>query len=203
MKKFSEQEVDQFISQLFGQPLSIPSESKPVSFKLSGSYQLPLKVGKNNVPIDDQNKPWIVGGFLPGQFVNERHKSGHEGVDLAAERNTPIYPIGPGKVTETMVYAKGGNTVKIEHEDGSVISYYAHMQSINVKVGQEVDNNTVIGLVGDSGNAKGTQPHVHYTVKVNGSLVDPMSIVGKPVGSLSKKAYIKETIDVLEKFAKF
>ena len=202
MKKHAQEEVDQFISQLFGQPMST-TPAPEFSVSSSATYQLPIRVGQNNKPIDGQNKPWITGTFIPGQFVNERHPQGHEGVDLAAERNTPIYPVGPGKVTETMVYSKGGNTVKVSHEDGAVISYYAHMESINVRVGDEVTSNTIIGFVGDSGNAKTTQPHVHYTVKVNGSLVDPMSIVGKTVGTLSKKAYIEDTIKTLEKFARY
>jgi murein DD-endopeptidase MepM/ murein hydrolase activator NlpD len=209
MKKYSQDEVSQLISQLFGgevqaPPTMLPPTQEPISQIKSSTYQLPVRVGQNGQPISDQNKPWIIGTFIPGKFVNERHPQGHNGVDLSAGKGTPIYPIGPGKVIETMVYSKGGNTVKIAHEDGNVVSYYAHMDSVNVRVGQDVDNNTIIGFVGDSGNAKGTHPHLHYEVKVNNNRVDPMSIVGKPVGSFTKKAKIeKDIIQTLEKFAKF
>ncbi len=204
MKKYSADEVNQLISQLFGGQVSAPSIILPPTTEQSkiGTYQLPVHVGKGGQPITEENKPWILGTFIPNKFVNERHPQGHFGVDLGADKGTPIYPIGPGKVIETMVYAKGGNTVKIAHEDGSVVSYYAHMDSINVRTGQEVASDTIIGYMGNTGNAKGTHPHLHFEVGVNDNKIDPMSIVGKSVGSLSKKAE-KEIIEVLEKFAKF
>lgn len=151
-----------------------------------GNYQIPVKVGKSGNSIESGDKPWIVGTFLPGQFVNERHPQGHNGVDLKAPRGTPIYPIGPGIAAQIKEYPKGGKTCKVLHENGQVVSYYAHMDSVNVTENQPVELGTVIGTVGDTGNAKGS-PHLHFEVSANGKKIDPMSIIGKPIGSFSSK----------------
>jgi murein DD-endopeptidase MepM/ murein hydrolase activator NlpD len=195
MKKYSEDEVTQLISQLFGQPISAPPTMLPAEQPKTdpGKYQLPLHVGKGVK---------TIGTFAPGKYLNEKHPQGHYGVDLVSDRGTPVFPIAPGKVIETMVYAKGGNTVKVAHEDGNVVSYYAHLDSVSVRVGQEVDINTQLGTVGTSGNAKGTSPHLHYEVKVNNTKIDPTSVMGKSVGSLTKHAEM-EIVEMLEKFAKF
>lgn len=167
----------------------------------SGTYQIPVKIGKAGAPLDAGDQPWIVGTFLPNQFVNERHPQGHNGVDLRAPKGTPIYPIGPGTVVATKDYAKGGHTCNISHEDGKVSSYYAHMDKVLVSAGQKVESTTVIGLVGDTGNAKGLA-HLHFEISVEGKKIDPMSVINKPLGSLSKKAsLVTQKLDyLLEKY---
>jgi murein DD-endopeptidase MepM/ murein hydrolase activator NlpD len=97
---------------------------------------------------------------------------------------------------------KGGKNIKIAHEAEQVVSYYAHLNSISVSNGQEVSQSTVIGTVGDSGNAKGRGAHLHYEVKINGNHVDPLSITGKTVGSLAPKK-AEESYEWLEKFSYF
>ena len=183
------EEIDNFISQLIGESVS-SSDGSLLAPESNIRYQLPLRHTKGGNEINETNKPWIVGTFIPNQYINETHPQGHEGVDLKAPRNSPIYPIGPGTVIEARSYNKGGNTCKISHEDGRVISYYAHMDKCNVSPGTEVNMNTVIGTVGDSGNAKERGAHLHYEVKVDGKKIDPQTIVGKVVGSISKKADI-------------
>jgi len=191
MKKLAqmlESDVDSLIGKLLG-GVTLPSEETPTSGgEQEEKYQLPVKHTKGGAEIDEKNKPWIVGTFIPGQYVNKMHPQGHNGVDLKAPRGTPIYPIASGEVIEARDYGKGGKTVKVSHEDGKVVSYYAHMDAVNVAPGQKVDQATVLGEMGDTGNAKGRGPHLHYEVSVNRNKVDPQSIVGKRVGSLSKKA---------------
>lgn len=149
-------------------------------------YSLPVRVGIKNQSIDDGDRPWIVGRFYPGKYLNDTHPQGHEGVDLKAPAGTAIYPIGPGIVLNTMNSGKGGISCRIAHEGGNVISYYAHMKELRVKAQDQVLSNTIIGTVGDTGNAKGRGAHLHYEVKVDGNKIDPLSINGKTVGSLSK-----------------
>ena len=127
----------------------------------------------------------LVSRHLPGkQFATPTHPDGHTGIDLKAERGTPIYSIGPGYVHSVGTNKKGGNFVKTIHENGKVKVYYAHLDSISVKPNQPIDKNTVLGTVGDTGNAIGN-PHLHYQVAVNGSWIDPLQITDKMVGSLS------------------
>lgn len=186
------EELDDLIQSLMGDKVqTTPQET--------GVYQIPVKIGKAGAPLDAGDQPWIIGTFIPNKFVNDRHPTGHNGVDLRAPKGTPIYPIGPGNVTDTRDNPKGGKTCKVSHEDGKVISYYAHMDKVLVSVGQKIELSTVIGLVGDTGNAKGLA-HLHFEVSIDGSKVDPMSVVNKPLGSLSKRAsLITQNLDYLLK----
>ncbi len=165
-------------------------------------YQLPVKGGKKSE--NGLEESWIVGHFAPGQYLNTTHPAGHNGVDLKHSEGTPIYPIASGKVIYTGQNPKGGNSIKVSHENGAVISYYAHLQSINVSSGQEVNQKTIIGIMGQTGNAKGRGAHLHYEGKVHGSHIDPLSLTGKEVGSLSKenkKTASKNWEEFLEKNA--
>ena len=87
----------------------------------------------------------------------------HTGIDLNAERGTPIYSTGNG-VVELAKYNGGyGNCIIIDHGFGFQ-SLYSHCKDINVKVGQKVNRGQQIGTVGMSGLASGY--HVHYEVRV-------------------------------------
>ncbi len=193
MKKFSQditdQDVDQLISKLMGSSVSSSELTpEPTQYVEGQYYQLPVRHTRGGIEIDDDNKPWVVGIFITDKYINKTHPQGHDGVDLKAPQGSPVYPIGPGVVIKTGTYPKGGLIVKVSHEDGKVVSYYAHLDSINVSVNQEVDFESVLGKIGDSGNARGRGHHLHYEIKVNNAKVDPNSITGKLVGSLSKKA---------------
>ncbi len=111
------------------------------------------------------------GSFAPGS-PSPRHPTGHAGVDLRAAGGTPVYSMMDGVVTAVGSNPKGGNTVNIQHPN-NLRTYYAHLGTIKVQKGDRVDLNTVIGTVGDSGNAKGTWPHVHFQVWSNNQLQDP------------------------------
>ena len=192
-------EEDELISELLDDDQSENNSEKEL---INQKYQLPVRVGQKGKNLDDGDQPWIVGKFSPGQYLNSTHPTGHNGVDLKAPKGTPIYPIAPGKVILIANTPKGGKNLKIEHEKGQVVSYYAHLDSVSVSNGQEVLLTTVIGTVGDTGNAKGRGAHLHYEVKVNGNHIDPLGITGKPVGSLGSKIS-REDYDWLTKFSYF
>lgn len=160
---------------------------------LEGKYQYPVKVSSKGEVLHGE-EPTNIGGYLPKfKNLNPKHPSGHRGLDLQTPRNTPIYAIGPGKVLEVRDYPKGGHTIKTSHEDGKLTAYYAHMEKPStLAAGQEIDSNTVVGFVGTSGNAFDTAPHVHFETKINGSYVDPKSVIGKPFGFLAKVASLEE-----------
>lgn len=121
--------------------------------------------------------------------------SGHKGVDLgyrANEEYNKVYANCKGTVVEVqdgLGNSKGatgakswGNYVLIKHANG-YHTRYAHLRSgIKVKTGQEVDENTVIGIIGDSGNANGR--HLHFEVSQNYSSstrIDPTPYLTKAV----------------------
>jgi murein DD-endopeptidase MepM/ murein hydrolase activator NlpD len=133
-----------------------------------GKYQAPIKGTFYN-----------SGDFSPGVATDKRHQRGHNGVDLRAAGGTPAYPIAPGIVTDVGSFGNGGNMIFIQHA-GNVKSSYAHMGTVNVHKGDQVDLNTVIGTVGDTGNAKGTWPHIHFEVNVAGALQNPKNFFSIP-----------------------
>jgi murein DD-endopeptidase MepM/ murein hydrolase activator NlpD len=97
----------------------------------------------------------------------------HAGIDLEAPLDTAVSAAAAGRVTFAGWIAGGwGNLVVVAHGDG-VRTMYAHLSSIATRVGARVAAGTVIGGVGESGNATG--PHLHFEVRVRGAAVDPRS----------------------------
>jgi murein DD-endopeptidase MepM/ murein hydrolase activator NlpD len=91
-------------------------------------------------------------------------KSGvHKGIDIFSSIGTPLLASTYGIVLYTGQLGIGGNVVIILGPKWR-IHYYAHLQSINTSVGALVGGSQPIGTVGDSGNAKGKPPHLHYTI---------------------------------------
>jgi len=98
----------------------------------------------------------------------------HAGVDLISSSNDSVYPAKPGKVIMASNYNSYGNTVIVRHERG-VETLYAHLASISVKDGQDVDLNTVLGQIGNTGASTGK--HLHFEVSVGGYPVDPLKVI--------------------------
>jgi murein DD-endopeptidase MepM/ murein hydrolase activator NlpD len=118
------------------------------------------------------------GDFSPNKATDHRHLSGHQGVDLRAAGGTAVYPITDGLVTDVGSNSHSGNFVSISH--GNLKSFYGHLGTINVKKNQNVSVDDIIGTVGDSGNAKGTYPHVHFQASKDGSIINPGTLFSVP-----------------------
>ena len=108
----------------------------------------------------------LTSGFGP------RWGSQHEGLDLAAPTGTRIGAISSGTVIFAGVQSGYGNKVEVRHWDGTV-SYYAHMSSIAVRVGQQLAPGDKVGEVGNTGRSTG--PHLHLQVLPTGTAVDGYS----------------------------
>ncbi|NES85671.1 MAG: M23 family metallopeptidase [Moorea sp. SIO2B7] len=94
----------------------------------------------------------------------------HTGIDLAANYGTSIESALSGTVQKRWYDSIGGNQIKIDHGNG-LVTWYAHLSSFNVSVGQKVTNDTVIGKVGSTGHSTGN--HLHFQVVLNGKSVNP------------------------------
>ena len=94
----------------------------------------------------------------------------HYGWDIAASYGNPIVSTADGIIAKTKKEIIGGNTIIISH-GGGFTTVYCHLSRFNVKPGQKVKRNDIIGYVGQTGKAIG--PHVHYEVRVNGKAVNP------------------------------
>jgi len=101
----------------------------------------------------------------------------HKGVDMFATRNTPLVAVVDGRV-KLSSNSLGGWTVHLYSDTGTVY-YYAHLESqaTNIQSGQRVSRGTVVGYVGNSGNARYTSPHVHFEIRPGGRAVNPYPTV--------------------------
>ena len=153
---------------MIGQEASAPSSAPSKGSDGAMQFQNPIRGGYAN-----------SGDFSPNAATDKRHLNGHQGVDLRAPAGTAIYPVLPGTVSNVGSSSKGGNTVTVMHPNG-FRSYYAHCSTIKVQKGDKVNHETVIATVGDSGNAKGTPPHLHFQLWKGESLVNPGSYISVP-----------------------
>lgn len=194
MPVINDQELNELL-QYFGLNPFTDQAKGPDLFNYDSSFQLPVQVGMQGVPLDEGGKPWIVSRHAPGkQFATPTHPQGHKGLDLKAPKGTPVYPIADGIVSKTGTDPKGGNVVFTSHMDGKITVYYAHLDSILVQPGQQVSKRTPIGTVGDSGNAKGRGAHLHYEVRVDGQNTDPLSLNNKKFARAARKAKLLDFI---------
>jgi murein DD-endopeptidase MepM/ murein hydrolase activator NlpD len=98
----------------------------------------------------------------------------HKGTDMFAAWNEPVYAVAAGRVWVGN-RGLGGKTVWLTANNG-VAYYYAHLNGWNVSSGQTVSQGQVVGFNGDSGNARGGSPHVHFEIHPGGrgaSAVNP------------------------------
>jgi hypothetical protein len=101
----------------------------------------------------------------------------HEGVDIFAPRGTPAVAVADGIVTSTRPTPVGGNVVWIDDDDGTSY-YYAHLDEQHVREGQRVFAGDTIGTVGNTGNARGVSPHLHFSIHLPGRIaVDPAPLL--------------------------
>lgn len=105
------------------------------------------------------------------RFFNDQPRKPHSGLDLAAPKGAIIKAPAAGTVIAVGNYFFNGNTVVLDHGQG-LISMYSHMDRIDVKESQHVALGTRLGLVGMTGRVTG--PHLHWTISLNDTRVDPM-----------------------------
>ena len=116
----------------------------------------------------------MVSGFGVRSVFNHQPRAPHSGADFASPTGTPIHAPNAGRVVLAAALYYTGNTVVIDHGAG-LVSLFAHLSRTLVKEGDQVTRGEVIGKVGATGRVTG--PHLHWTVRLNGARVDPLSLV--------------------------
>lgn len=107
----------------------------------------------------------------------------HGGVDFAAPTGTPIYSAEEGYITEITDKTTGyGKSIVIGHAN-NIKTRYAHLSKILVSHGQAVKANQIIGLVGATGNTRGSgsASHLHFEVIIENKKYNPIKHLRKPI----------------------
>jgi len=127
----------------------------------------------NNIPLRfiKPAKGPFSSAFGLRRFFNNQPRNPHSGLDIAAETGTPIVAPAAGVVTNAGDYFFNGKTVFLDHGQG-LITMYCHMEKINVKEGDSVSENDMIGTIGSSGRVTGA--HLHWSVILNNTTVEPL-----------------------------
>lgn len=139
------------------------SEMQPDGGQAKSSANNPSLSGKGDFvwPIE---KSKVTGQTEYGPSSVPLHNGWHTGLDIWADKGTPIYAVADGEVT--MAGPSGGcgpAQIEIRHAN-NIYSVYCHNQSGSVKVGEKVKKGQQIGTVGDEGYAKGTVSHLHLEI---------------------------------------
>ena len=93
------------------------------------------------------------------------------GTDIVVPIGTPVYAAHSGVITvaDNVDNSASGKWVQVTH--GKTVTYYLHLSKVNVKKGARVAKGSLIGHSGNTGASTG--PHLHFSLKINGKLVDP------------------------------
>ncbi|WP_216830174.1 peptidoglycan DD-metalloendopeptidase family protein [Alkalihalobacterium elongatum] len=116
-----------------------------------------------------------VGGYI-SSYQGNRWGRFHKGIDIARPSNYNILSADNGTVISAGWQGGYGNTIRINHNNG-IETLYAHLESIDVRVGQTVAKGQKIGIMGTTGNSTGI--HLHFEVYQNGKLQNPMDYLNR------------------------
>jgi peptidoglycan LD-endopeptidase LytH len=117
--------------------------------------------------------PVAQPNFVTNSFGDPRSGGRrHQGNDIMAARGVGIYAVNDGTITSTRSGGLGGLAVYLW--DGANRYYYAHLDRISVSSGQSVSAGQRLGDNGDTGNARGGPPHLHFEIHPGGGrAIDP------------------------------
>lgn len=166
-----------------GFPFDVPETGdyvlrlQPALFQ-TGAYALSVSVGPS-IGFPVSGKKAAVGSVWGD--ARDGGKRRHEGIDIFAPRLTPAVAAADGYVTGVREGGIGGKTVWLRLNEKPFTLYYAHLDTQLVQEGQRVKKGDVVGLVGNTGNARSTPPHLHFGVYTWGGAVDPLPFVNQNV----------------------
>lgn len=140
-----------------------------------GEYTLTIIAGPSLAfPVSPKVKSNIGSFFGTGRDNGERK---HEGIDIFAPVHSPAVASANGVVTRVNENALGGKVIFMQPDNASYSLYYAHLDSQIAKEGQRVKSGDILGLTGNTGNAKFTASHLHFGIYTNSGAIDPLYFV--------------------------
>lgn len=159
--------------------LTISTSRTPESEAELEAFLAPLRDYTSEVAYHGGTFTAPVEGKITTSFGLHRYTNGsetytiHNGQDIAARGNPDIKAAHDGKVVYVGEMAISGKTIVIDH-GLNILSYYYHLKSINVEIGQTVSAGEKIGVMGTTGYSTGD--HLHYTVMINGVATNPVTL---------------------------
>lgn len=120
---------------------------------------------------------WPVRGSVNSEFGSRtspwtRTPEFHAGMDISADRGTPVRAPSNGTVVHAGPHGEYGLAVMLDHGH-DLRTLYGHLSKVSVRLGQTVDRGGELGLTGNTGRSSG--PHLHYEIMVKGQAVNPRS----------------------------
>ena len=108
------------------------------------------------------------------RYINEKPRSPHLALDIAANLGVAVSAPLKGRVILTGNFFYTGNTIILDHGFG-LISSYSHLDSSIVKENEMIQQGELIGTVGETGRV--TEPHLHWTVYLNKEKINPEALL--------------------------
>ena len=123
----------------------------------------------------------LVSGWLTSSFGSRAdpitgEPEQHAGLDISADRGTPVHATADGTVESAGFNGGYGNSILLDHGFG-ISTRYGHLSGYAISVGQTVKRGQVIGYVGSTGHTTG--PHLHYEILMNGEPVNPLRLLAR------------------------
>lgn len=151
---------------------------------------------------------WFGDDFMFPRYTPFPHL--HEGNDIFADFGTPVVASAPGVVSAMADTSIGGNAMWFSADDGMTL-YYAHLLAFadGLQPGQHVEMGTVLGYVGNTGNAFTTSPHLHFEmhlairdrkgrIQVSGVTVSSLGIGQTRTPPVNPKPYLDKWLQQAE-----
>ncbi len=159
----------------------------------SGSYTLHITAGPSlGFPVTTKGKPRVGSFFGAGRDANTRR---HEGIDIFDAFHTPVVASANGTVTRVGENNLGGRVVMMRPAGKDYSLYYAHLDRQIAREGQQVRIGDTLGLMGNTGNAKTTPPHLHFGIYTRTGAVDPFPFVNPVVAGPSAVSAATENLN--------
>ena len=126
-------------------------------------------------PVAGSDESAVLSFFGDPRDAGQRF---HQGVDIFARKLTPVIAVTDGYINRVSTYRMGGKIVWMRNTENDLSFYYAHLDTQLVSYGQTVSTGDTVGLVGNTGNARTTYPHLHFGVyRWYYGALDPMPFI--------------------------
>ena len=158
-----------------GEPLgATPQTMEILSEDVIAMKDKVADVLKKNIDIKIPVQGTITSKYGNREKIFDELSTYHTGIDIANKLGTEIYSATSGIVRTTEKNNKYyGNNIEVETE--GIIFKYAHLKSFNVKEGDYVSQQTVLGYMGSTGMSTGS--HLHFEIKIDGQTIDPNQVL--------------------------